>query len=503
MNQWTKLQLVLPIFILIISPLWITTVRAEKSPEAWFAQGRAAVVQAKADAPITHKAKNVILFLGDGMGVSTVTAARIMEGQLRGQQGEENVLSFETFPNTALIKTYNTDQQVSDSAGTMSAIVTGIKTKAGVLSVNQRVERGKYETAKGNYAQTIFELAEQKGLATGVVSTTAITHATPAACYAHSPERAWEDDAKLTQEARQAGFPDIARQLIEFPHGNGIEVVFGGGRRHFFPQFVKDSEYPTVFGARLDKKNLVSEWLAKPDSAYVWNTQQFHSLDIAKTGHVLGLFEPDHMHFEHDRANDSAGEPSLTDMTGKAIDLLKRFPKGYVLVVEAGRIDHAHHGTNAYRALTDTIELSKAVALAQQKTDRNDTLIIVTADHSHVFTMGGYPVRGNPILGKVMEHHQNEDQDRLAIDIKNKPYTTLGYQNGPVSRQSAAYGDLSSVNTTDASYRQESAVQTNSESHGGEDVPLFADGPLAHLFHGVIEQHVIFHIMVEALGWNE
>ncbi len=504
MNLNVNMQRALPIYCLLILSWSPSLARADESPESWYAQGRAAVVKAKSLSPINHKAKNVILFLGDGMGISTVTAARILEGQLRGQSGEENTLSFENFPYTALIKTYNTNQQVSDSAGTMSAIVTGIKTKAGVLSVNQRVVRGKHETAKGNHAKTLIELAEQKGLATGIVSTAAITHATPAACYAHSPERDWEDDMKLTPEARQAGFPDIARQLIEFSYGNGLEVVFGGGRRHFFPQFVKDPEHASMFGSRLDKKNLVNEWLAKPNATYVWNTQQFTSMDVTRTDHALALFEPDHMHFEHDRASDPAGEPSLTEMTGKAIDLLKRFQKGYVLIIEAGRIDHAHHGTNAYRALTDTIEFSNAVSLAQKKTSRNDTLIIVTADHSHVFTMGGYPIRGNAILGKVVEHLPlSADQNHLAVDVNNKPYTTLGYQNGPVSRQSAAYGDLSSVDTTDSSYRQESAVQINSESHGGEDVPLYADGPMSHLFHGVIEQHVIFHVMVEALGWNE
>ncbi len=502
MNRWpgpTSLAL-----CLIITPHFLLTAYAEESPDSWYAQGRAVVAKAKKMKPMTHKARNVILFLGDGMGISTVTAARILDGQLRGEKGEENLLSFEYFPYTALIKTYNTNQQVADSAGTMSAIITGIKTKAGVLSVNQRVERGKYESAKGNRAKTMLELAEQKGIATGVVSTAAITHATPAACYAHSPDRDWESDAQLTHEARQAGFPDIARQLIEFPYGNGLEVVLGGGRRHFLPQSEQDPEHPAIFGARLDRRNLTDEWLTKPRSSYVWNAKQLDILDISQVDHVLGLFEPEHMQFACERSADPAGEPSLSDMTAKAIDLLQRFPKGYLLIVEAGRIDHAHHATNAYRALTDTIELSHAVAIARKKTDRNDTLIVVTADHSHVFTMGGYPIRGNPILGKVTEHHpRGMHQTRLAKDLDNHPYTTLGYHNGPITRQSAANGDLTYVDTTDTSYRQETAVHLWSETHGGEDVPLYADGPQAHLFHGVLDQHVIFHVVVEALGWNE
>ncbi|MHC4697223.1 MAG: alkaline phosphatase, partial [Planctomycetota bacterium] len=186
-----------------------------ESPEQWFRDGRAAVEAAKRLAPNNAKARNVILFIGDGMSVSTVTAARILEGQLRGAGGEENLLSFERLPYTALIKTYNTDQQISESPGTMSAIVTGVKTKADVLSVSQRVRRGDHTGVESNRLATIVELAERAGLSTGIVTTTRVTHATPAACYAHAPERKWEDDSALPYAAREAGFPDIARQLIE------------------------------------------------------------------------------------------------------------------------------------------------------------------------------------------------------------------------------------------------------------------------------------------------
>jgi len=142
--------------------------------------------------------------LGDGLGVSTVTAARILEGQLRGEPGEENLLAFETFPHVALIKTYNTNQQTPDSAGTMTAIVTGEKTRAGVLSVNRSVPRGEFTAVAGNELPSLLEQAEDRGLATGIVTTTTITHATPAALYAHSPERGWENDDTLPPAARAA-----------------------------------------------------------------------------------------------------------------------------------------------------------------------------------------------------------------------------------------------------------------------------------------------------------
>ncbi|MCH8899272.1 MAG: alkaline phosphatase, partial [Acidobacteria bacterium] len=306
----TRLVLVLW-FAAALSPcLWAVD---GESPARWFREGQAAVLAAKHTKPVTGKAKNVILFIGDGMGVSTVTAARILDGQRRGHPGEENLLFFETLPFSALIKTYNTNQQTADSAGAMSAIVTGIKTKAGVLSVTQNVIPGDHESTKGKQVATIFELAEQAGLSTGIVSTARITHATAAACYAHTPQRDWEHDGVLTEQARLAGFADIARQLIDFPFGDGIDVVLGGGRRAFFPQTWKDPEHPTATGQRWDGRNLTQAWLTRPRAEYVWNKAQFDKIDTAATDRLLGLFEWSHMQYEHDRAGDSAGEPSLAE----------------------------------------------------------------------------------------------------------------------------------------------------------------------------------------------
>ncbi|MCE7963637.1 MAG: alkaline phosphatase, partial [Acidobacteria bacterium ACB1] len=167
-------------------------VKRVETPETWRRDGWAAVDRAKATKPILPKKgkpRNVILFIGDGMGVSTLTAARILEGQLRGESGEENRLSFENFPYSALSKTYSTNQQTSDSAPTMSAIITGVKTDEGILSVNQNVVHDDYRTVKGNEAKTLLEYAEEAGLSTGIVSTARLTHATPGACYAHTADR--------------------------------------------------------------------------------------------------------------------------------------------------------------------------------------------------------------------------------------------------------------------------------------------------------------------------
>ncbi len=475
-----------------------STKRIESS-ETWQRDGEAFVERGKNKKSFGKRAKNVILFIGDGMGISTLTASRILEGQLRGESGEENQLSFEQFPSVALSKTYSVNQQTSDSAPTMSAIISGVKTDEGIISVNQNVVIGDYKTVKGNETKTLLEMAEQSGKSTGVVTTARLTHATPAACYAHSAHRDWESDANLPADARENNFPDIARQLIEFSYGDGLEVAMGGGRTKFISNQTNDPEYIDKKGERLDGRDLPTEWTKKyKNSNYVWNRQQFDAIDAKNTKHLLGLFETSHLQYEHDRANDKAGEPSLSEMTSKAIDIVSNNKKGYFLMIEGGRIDHAHHNGNAFRALTDTIELSNAVRAALSKVDLNETLIIVTADHSHTFTMAGYPIRGNNILGLVREVGRGGLIEEKAAGDKNKmPYTTLGYANG------TGYVDmrpeLSQATVTNPDYKQEAAIPLSSETHGGEDVAIFATGAGSYLVHGVMEENWIFYVMKEAL----
>jgi len=464
---------------------------APSSREEWLRAGEAEIKKAMRMRPVRGYARNVILFVADGMGVSTVTAARILEAQLRGEPGEENELFFEKFPHLALAKTYNTNSQVPDSAGTMTAIVCGAKTDIGVLGVDQDVERGDYTTVYGNELTSLLELCEIAGLSTGVVSTARITHATPAACYAKSPDRNWEDDSKLPEEAKAAGFMDIADQLVHFPFGDGIEVALGGGRRHFLPNTMQDPEDEGAFGRRTDGRDLTREWEEQGWRArYVWNKAQFDAINPRRVRKLLGLFERSHMEYEYDRPTDAGGEPSLTEMTQKAIKILDRNPRGYFLMVESGRVDHAHHATNAYRALTDTIEFARAVKKAYEMTDPRETLIVVTADHSHVFTIAGYPEKGTDILGF----------DPLRqLDSNGNPYTTLGYANGPGYRGPGPRPLLTLDEVTDPNYLQETAVPLGSETHAGEDVAIYASGPYAHHFHNTIEQSVIFHIMRDAM----
>ncbi len=442
-------------------------------------------------------ARNVILFIGDGMGVSTVTAMRILDGQDKGMHGEENVLSFERFPHVALSKTYATNQQVAESAGTATAMLTGRKTKAGMIGVSSDAMRGNCASAKGNSMRSALELAESAGMSTGIVTTTRLSHATPASAYAHVPERGWESDRELTAEARQNGCADIAAQLIDFPYGNGIEVALGGGRIKFLPNNTEDPEGASTVDGRQDNRNLAQEWTRKyPHSAYIWNQSQFDSIDPDTTDHLLGLFASSHMQYEADRSTDPGGEPSLAQMTRKAIEILRRNSKGYFLLVEGGRIDHAHHEGNAFRALYDGIAFAEAVGVADEMTNHDDTLIIVTADHSHVFTIAGYPTRGNPILGKVISNDAAGNPG-TTFDLMDdgKPYTTLGYQNGPGGAWvGGPRPDLSEIDTVnDKNFIQQAAMPGASDTHGGADVAVYARGPGAERIHGVIEQNEIFH----------
>lgn len=414
--------------------------------------------------------KNIIVFIGDGMGVSTVTAGRIFDGQSKGLQGEEHQLAFETFPELALIKTYNTNSQVPDSAGTATAILSGYKTNIGAVNVrpNPDIQQMFLEGCSGNSPATLTDKAKAAGKKVGVISTARLTHATPAAMFAHSASRDLEADKDIKGPIADGGCLSIAQQLIS----SDVDLALGGGRKEFTDAQV--ANWPGTVATN------ASEMMAANTDA-----------------RLLGLFNASHMSFDADRAD--TNEPSLADMTNLAIDRLSG-ENGYVLMVEAGRIDHAHHGTNAYRALRDVQALNAAVEAAQAKAGDN-TLILVTADHSHVFVMQGYPVRGNPILGLVRGHDREtalvSEEYELAKD--DRPYTTLGYYNGP--NQRTAEGATLTDNMVQApDYRQETAIPMGSETHAGEDVALYATGPGSDRFGGVMEQDKIGQVIADLMA---
>ncbi|RXM95705.1 Alkaline phosphatase, partial [Acipenser ruthenus] len=425
----------------------------EKEPKFWRDWAQRTLTKALSLQRLnTNIAKNAILFLGDGMGIPTVTAARILKGQMNGFSGEETQLEMDKFPHVALAKTYNTNAQVPDSAGTATAYLCGVKANEGTVGVSAAAVRSQCNTTFGNEVTSILKWAKDAGKSVGIVTTTRVNHATPSAAYAHCVDRDWFSDGEMPPEAIQGGCKDIARQLLEnIPN---IDVIMGGGRKYMYPKNTPDVEYPNEYkanGTRRDGRRLVDEWKSSKGNQaahYVWNKNQLLALNPHKVDYLLG-----------------------------------------------GRIDHGHHEGKAKQALHEAVQMDIAVGKAGVLTSEEDTLTVVTADHSHVFTFGGYTHRGNSIFGLAP----------MLSDVDNKPFTSILYGNGPGFKLSN--GERENISTIDYkqnNYLAQSAVPLQMETHGGEDVAVFAKGPLAHLLHGVHEQNYIPHVMAYAtcIGQN-
>uniref|UniRef100_A0A671L0G8 Alkaline phosphatase n=1 Tax=Sinocyclocheilus anshuiensis TaxID=1608454 RepID=A0A671L0G8_9TELE len=468
----------------------------EENPEFWRSSAQNTLRSALSRKHNTNVAKNIVLFLGDGMGVTTITAARILKGQLQNRSGEETVINMDTFPFVGLAKVYSVDFQIPDSAATATAYLCGVKTNLNTVGVSAAARNGVCHSQKGNEVTSILKWAKDAGKSVGIVTTTRVQHATPAASYAHSASRTWYSDTDLPTSAVTGGCLDIASQLLR---NTDIDVIIGGGRKYMTPKGFPDPEYPTDLsaqGQRNDNRNLVNEWLSMKEgkvARYVWNKTDFDAVDPEKTDYLMSLFEPGDLRFDVER--DPSMDPSISETTEKAIRILKKNPKGFFLLVEGGRIDQGHHDSRASMALHEAVALDDAVARGLELTNEEETLTVVTADHSHAFTFNGYPFRGNSILGK---------SPIFAMDFL--PYTTLMYGNGPGHKiTDNKRPDIRNVDTTDKDYVQQSAAPLDSETHGGEDVALFARGPMAHLFQGVYEQNYIPHAMAFAacVGTNQ
>ena len=291
------------------------------------------------------------------------------------------------------------------------------------------------------------------------------------------------------------GCRDIAWQLAN----SDLDVAMGGGLGVFFGR--------AQGGARRGDDDLIQQWLAGSESRrYVASAAEFETL--VPGDQVLGLFAPSHLTYVAERPEDTS-EPSLSQMTSTAIDLLADNDNGYFLLVEGGRIDHGHHDGKPGYALLEAQEFNRAVEVALSKVDLEETLLLVTADHSHVFTMGGYATRGNPILGLVVTNNRSgEPNDWPDTAADGQPYTTLAYANGPGAvtelPRPAPQTGVGAVVQALIPMRSENidGSVTNDETHGGEDVALYGTGVGAEGVRGVIEQNVIFDIMMNAYGWS-
>ncbi|MDY6984923.1 MAG: alkaline phosphatase [Candidatus Thermoplasmatota archaeon] len=294
------------VFIAVLLALSFVTVRAESS-----------------------EPKNVIFMIGDGMGVNHITLTRTVDGEL----------NMDKFPYGGIVTTHSMNSLITDSAAAGTALATGYKTNNGIIS----------QTPDGKKLKTSLETAKEAGKSTGLVTTTRITHATPAVFATHIDDRDKENE--------------IAEQLLMA----GVDVLLGGGLRHFLP---------AGEGKREDSLNLVSEFI---NAGYTFVDDR-EGLFAAESSPLLGLFTMSHMSYELDREEE---EPSVAEMTEKAIELLSRNEEGFFLMVEGGRIDHAAHANDAASVVADTIAFDDAVGKALDfAREDGETLVVVTADHS-------------------------------------------------------------------------------------------------------------------------
>ncbi|AXY56222.1 alkaline phosphatase [Acinetobacter chinensis] len=484
--------------------------------------------------------KRVVFFLGDGMGITTLTASRIYA------VGEDGQLAIDRLPESAFVRTFSEDAQVTDSAPSMGAYMTGVKMKNEVISMQTGTIAVEPDSAGNNQCatdpqnknkqntQTLLELAKAKGWGTGVVTTTRITHATPASTYAHICHRDAENDIASQLVPSSKG---DAYQRYNLKLKDGVDVVLGGGKRQFLP---KD-----VGGERTDGRNLISE-MQKAGYRVVFDENQLSQVQLAKNEKLLGLFNHSHLNYDLDRTKKNLVEPSLKQMTLSALDILMQNKKGFFLMVEGGRIDHALHDTNAKRALQDTIALNDALEATIQKLKQSDpelknTLIVITADHDHTMVLNGYAKRtGKYIEGQetsVLGLVKNYDQAGFAQDIHGQPYPIIGFGTGkkrptqnrmddlvqnlkdsdvchPVQGPKAPQGEKYSftyplaetgwcTGTAADDFQQEAVIQTgykDKETHGGADVFLGAIGQGADQFSGSLENIEVNHLIRKITG---
>lgn len=452
----------------------------------------AATVQARD----IDRARNVIFFLGDGMGINTLTAARIYA------VGESGELTIDTLPESAFVKTYSNDAQVTDSAASMSAYMTGVKQNNGVISMSgdtlalAPAADGSSRCTNGQAVPTLLELAKARGLATGIVTMTSVTDATPAATYAHACHRKLQNQIAAMMVPGGAGYNTAL--------GGGIDLVVGGGAQYFKPA--------AGGGKRLDGRDLLAE-LQAHGYRTAFDAASFKALAPSALP-AIALFAQDDLAYDAER--DPARQPSLAEMTRKAVSLLGQRSaqggsQGFFLMVEGGLIDHALHATRAKRALQETAAFDAALKAAIDEMQKVDpglkhTLIVATADHDHTLLINGYSPRSgkttpdNPgVLGLV----RSLPDGKVKLDKDGAPYAILGFGTGEhrVQGSRASQAGLTDAIVSADDYHQEAAVRMKSETHGGADVYLGAAGAGAEVFRGTIDNTRVFTLIKEAAGW--
>jgi alkaline phosphatase len=423
-------------------------------------------------ASLSHKnPKNVIFFLGDGMGTQEITAARYYEGV-------RNKLAVDRLPLTGFDTTWSVKPAERspflpdydpDSASTGSQWATGQKT------LDERISQGPSAsiTTPGPTLETVLERAQRRGLKTGDVSTAEITDATPAVLAAHISQRGCQgptDTATLcpTETKAAGGLGSIAEQQVD----HKVDVLLGGGRARF--------EQP-VTGGPSAGGTVVDQARAK---GYQYVTDA-DALATARAGKpVLGLFSSGTMSVEWGGPAASLGkgnapvactegrrpanEPSLAAMTSKAISLLEN-KKGFFLQVEGASIDKQDHATNACGQIGETVAFNRAIQVGLDYQKRHpDTLIVVTADHSHTSQIVGEDTTGSGLPTGYSTNLTTKDGQTLTLT-----YGTAGF-GGPGAAPVAV---------------------PPSQQHTGAVVPVWAGGPGASRILGTNDHTDLFRTL--------
>jgi len=455
-----------------------------------------------------RRARNVILFIGDGLSMAHRTAARLLsKGLLEGRYGGE--LAIDDMPHMALVSTSGTDAIVTDSANSMSAYATGHKSCVNAMGVY--CARNKNGLAHPK-VETIAELAKRRnaGMAVGVVTNTEIEDATPAGMVAHV--------------RRRSDYDDIVRMFYELRP----EVMMGGGSAFFLPKSDKA-------GRRKDENNYLEKFRGLGYALVRTAAEMQATAADQGTARLLGLFHSGNLDGALDRRILKKGtvaaypdQPDLADQTQAAIDILSRNPNGFVLMVESGLIDKFSHVLDWERAVYDTIMLDNAVAVAKRfAAGGDDTLIIVVADHAHpVSIIGTYDdarpgERLRDKLGVYNEakfpNYPKADKDGYpaSIDVSRRlAFVFAGFPDHCASGKPFLGGPFKPTEEKDdkavanETYCTPQATRMEGNLplaqrqgvHAADDVVLTAMGPGAELFKGRVDNTYVFKVMATALG---
>ena len=455
-----------------------------------------------------RRARNVILFIGDGLSIAHRTAARMLsKGMAEGRYGGE--LAIDDMPHMALVSTSGTDSIVTDSANSMSAYTTGHKSCVNAMGVYCSLTRSGLAHPK---VETITELVKRRngGMAVGVVTNTEIEDATPAGMVAHV--------------RRRSDYDNIVRMFYD----TKPEVMMGGGSGFFLPKSDKA-------GKRKDEENYLEKFKAAGYRFAATAAEMKGAAADKGTSRLLGLFHPGNLDGALDRHLLKKGtvpkypdQPDLADQTQAAIDILSKGPNGFVLMVESGLIDKYSHVLDWERAVYDTILLDNAVAVAKRFAgERNDTLIVVVADHTHpVGIIGTYDDerKGERLRDKLGIYAEAKFPNYPAADTNGyppsidvsrrlafvfagfpdhcasgKPYLAGPFKPAEKKEEKAVANEV--FCTPQATRMEGNLPFTQPQGvHSADDVVLTAMGPGAEQFHGRIDNTRVFRVMATALG---